>query len=255
MTQTPYKAIFFDLDGTLLPLDMDAFMHNYLSSIGRFVASHGLDVDAFSTGLDSGIRAMASDDSAKSNARVFWDTFFDVVPEDPEVWGPLFKQFYDVDFGAIGEGVAANPLAAESLSLLQEKGYPLVLATMPMFPQRAVDWRCEWAGIDPQVFSRITNFENSTSIKPKLAYYAENLKAANLAPHEVLMVGNNTREDLACMELGIDAYLITDHVINHNEYDLAKVKHGSYGDFLDWIEGFGPCVDPAQSFVTELVGS
>ena len=31
MPKRSYKAVFFDLDGTLLPIDMDAFLKNYFN--------------------------------------------------------------------------------------------------------------------------------------------------------------------------------------------------------------------------------
>lgn len=253
MNQTPYRAIFFDLDGTLLPMDLDEFMHRYLDSLGAFVASHGLDTKSFSQGLLAGIKAMAEDESERSNSEVFWDTFYRLVPEDPKTWTPLFEDFYENRFGLIGKEVVANPCAAKAIEVLKDKGYPLVLATMPMFPLRAVEWRLEWAGINPKVFERITNFENSTSVKPKLGYYQETLLAGELKPEEVLMVGNNTKEDLACMELGIDAYLITDHLINPNNFDLETVKHGGFEDFLEWVKSLPPCTNPAPSFITTVV--
>lgn len=253
MNHTPYRAIFFDLDGTLLPMDLDEFMHEYLSSLGAFVASHGHDTKSFSDGLLTGVQAMAQDDSKRQNSEVFWDTFHSYVPGNRETWTPLFDDYYENRFSGIGKGTVANPSAAESLQMLKEKDYPLVLATMPMFPIRAVEWRCQWAGVDSQVFERITNFENSTSVKPKLAYFQENLMAAGLKPEEVLMVGNNTREDLACMELGMDAYLITDYLIDPVNFDLETVRHGSFEDFVQWVENLAPCMDPAPSFVSTLV--
>ena len=253
MNQTPYRAIFFDLDGTLLPMELEEFMEKYMSTLTAFVVAHGLEPKLFQKALMAGIKAMAEDDSPRSNAEAFWEMFFSIVEEDSEKWIKLFEDFYENEFGKIGKGFKKNPCAAEAVELLSEKGFPLVLATMPMFPLKAVEWRCEWAGVDPGIFERVTNFENSTSVKPKLAYYEENLKAAGLKPEEVLMVGNNTREDLAAMELGCDGYIIVDHLINPNEFDLGTVKHGSFNDFIEWISDFAPCQDPARSFETSLL--
>ena len=252
MAHTPYKAVFFDLDGTILPMDMDAFIQKYLAAVSRFVASSGLDVDLFNQSLNLGIRAMASHDDGRSNAAVFWEAFFAVAPKGHDNWRPLLEVFYENEFGAIGEGIVPNPCAAESVGILRDKGYPLVLATMPMFPLRAAEWRLGWADVDPAAFCRITSFENSTSIKPKLAYYEENLKAGGLKPQEVLMVGNNTRDDLECLKLGMDAYLVTDFLLDPDGFDVSTVKHGSFQDFTDWVKGLPPCTEPA-AFETGLI--
>jgi len=253
MNQTPYKAIFFDLDGTILPIDMAYFMGKYMKALSSFVSSHGLDVEAFSKALNSGIKAMATHEDGQSNAAVFWDAYFSVATEDPATWTPLFESFYENEFGAIGDGVVANPCAAEAIKILQDKDYPLVLATMPMFPLKAVEWRLAWANVDPKAFQRITNFENSTSVKPKLAYYEENLRAGGLEPHEVLMVGNNMLDDFECLKLGMDGYLITDFLLNPYDADISSIKHGSFQDFIAWIKDFSPCGEPAVGFETGLV--
>lgn len=250
--ETAYRAVFFDLDGTLLPMDLHEFLHGYMSLLTEFAGKKGMEVASFQQGLNAGIAAMAKDDSSRCNAEVFWDTFFGFVSEEPEQWTPIFEEFYENDFGTVGKNVVANPVVAKSLALLKEKGYPLVLTTMPMFPPRAVAWRCEWAGVDAAIFERITTFENSTSVKPKLTYFKENLQAAGLKPEEVLMVGNNTLEDLACMELGMDAFLITDHLINPNEFDIEQVRHGSFDEFYAWIEKLPLCENPARDIVATL---
>ena len=125
---------------------------------------------------------------------------------------------------------------------------------MPMFPRRAVEWRLSWAGIDASRFGRITSFENSTSVKPKLAYYAENVAACGLAGEDVLMVGNNTVEDLAIRGLGADAFLVTDHLLDPDEgFDLASVKHGTMEEFAAWAEALPACADPAQGIEAGIV--
>lgn len=253
MNQT-YKAIFFDLDGTLLPMELQEFLEKYMGAIGAFAAKKGMDAEAFQKGLHTGIKAMTTDDTPTCNADIFWDMFFGIVPEDRDRWITLFLEFYEYEFGLIGKDVEANPFVARTIATLREKGYPLILATMPMFPRRAVEWRCEWAGVDPAVFDRITTFENSASVKPKPAYFEENLKAIGLKGEEVLMVGNNTREDLACLPLGMDAYLVTDHIINPNDFDIANVKHGTFEEFYAWVQTLPECVEPAQNITDGPVG-
>lgn len=245
MERTPYRAVFFDLDGTLLPMDLGEFMTSYFERLAGYVAARGIDSETFVTGLKTGIRAMASHDDGSLNAEAYWKAFFGVVDEDALDWAPFVAEFYEHDFGKIGANVVPDRNAARAIETLRTKGYPLVLATMPMFPLRAVKWRLAWAGIEPSAFSRITNYENSTSVKPKLAYYAENLHAAGLDASDVLMVGNNTKEDLACLDLGMDAYLVTDHLLDPVKFDLSTVKHSPMAEFAAWAEALPECVDPA----------
>ncbi|MDR2722087.1 MAG: hypothetical protein LBB35_04410, partial [Coriobacteriaceae bacterium] len=258
-TSSQYRAIFFDLDGTLLSMDTSTFMRSYFALLTRFVASHGLDEQRFTAALFAGIEAMSNHAGRRSNAAVFWDTFFGQIDESREVWIPLFESFYANEFDTLGKDVVVNPFAVQAIEILQKKGYPLVLTTMPMFPLTAVEKRLGWAGINPSVFQRITHFENSTSVKPHLGYFLENLQASGLVSAtvnsgEVLLVGNNTEEDLACLQTNIDAYLITDLLLNPNDFDIEQVKHGSFEDFLAWVTTLPPCENPATDFNTGIVG-
>lgn len=254
MAPRTYRAIFFDLDGTLLPMELDEFLGAYFETIAKFVAAQGLDAKAFSAGLKAGIGAMAAHDGARTNFDAFWEAFFQHTDRDATKWEELLAGFYEHDFGAIGAGVVPNPAAAHAIETLAAKGYPLVLATMPMFPRRAVEWRLSWAGIDAARFGRITSFENSTSVKPKPTYYAENVAACDLVGEDVLMVGNNTVEDLAIQGLGADAFLVTDHLLDPSEgFDLAGVQHGTMEEFAAWAEALPACADPARGIESGIV--
>ena len=144
MAPRTYRAIFFDLDGTLLPMEMDEFLGAYFEAIAGFVARQGLDAKAFSAGLKAGIGAMASHDDGRTNHEAYWEAFFQHADADAAAWEELLTEFYEHEFGAIGEGFQPNPAAARAVEALAAKGYPLVLATMPMFPRRAVEWRLAW---------------------------------------------------------------------------------------------------------------
>lgn len=248
-----YRAIFFDLDGTLLPMELEQFLGAYFSSIAQFVARHGFDAQAFSAGLKAGTKAMAEHPGTYTNHDAYWETFFQHVDRDALNWEETLIGFYEDDFGRIGEGFESNPAATRAIEALVAKGYPLVLTTMPMFPQRAVEWRLSWAGVDAQHFSRLTTFENSTAVKPKLSYYAENLAACGLSGADVLMVGNNTVEDLVAMQLGTDAFLVTDCLLDPVGYDLSTVKHGTLEEFAAWVETLPPCENPATGIETGVV--
>lgn len=247
MDEKAYRALFFDLDGTLLLMDFDRFMGSYLKAIGAFVAKKGLPAEEFSQALNAGIKAMAAHNDGQTNAEAFWEAFFSIVDGEETDWIPMLDEFYETDFGKIGEGFTPAPAARQVIEVLRAKGYPLLLTTMPMFPLRAVEWRLEWADVDPSSFTRITHFENSTSVKPKLAYFAENLRAAGLEAGEVCMVGNNTKEDLACLELGMDAFLVTDNLLDPIGFDIETVRHGTLEELAAWAKALPVCANPASA--------
>ena len=247
--QRAYRAIFFDLEGTLLPMDIDEFLGTYFKTLVGFVAARGLDATTFHDAVMAGTKAMMTHDDDMANAEVFWNTFYGIVDEHAANWQELLDEFYSTEFGSIGADVKPNEAMVRAVATLKEKGYPLVLATMPMFPQRAVEWRLRWAGLDPADFARLTHYENSTATKPKLTYYAENLAACGVGGHDVLMVGNNTVEDLAIEGLGADAYLVCDYLLDPvpGGFDLDQVKHSKSEGFAAWAELLPNCANPATN--------
>lgn len=240
MPQRAYKAVFFDLDGTLLPVDMDGFLKAYFEALGKHAAEHGYDPKAFADALNKGVRAMIVEEGGRNDER-FWRTFCSIMGDDKDAYEQLMEGFYNGAFDELGALITPTPESAQALKVLKEKRYRLYLTTMPLFPRVAVEKRVQWAECDPQVFERITTYDNSTSTKPHLEYYRENVEAIGLKPEEILMVGNNTREDLAAMKLGLDGYLVTDWLLNPDDFDINTVKHGSMADFLQFVKALPEC--------------
>ena len=240
MEQRRYKVIFFDLDGTLLPMDIDEFLASYFKLLNEYAVGIGLDAQRFSRALNEGVRSMATDATDRLNEEVFWTSFHEVYGENDAAIDARIGEFYDTVFPHIGDGFEPNPAAARAVEALRAKGYRLFLTTMPLFPPAGVLWRCRWAGVDPDAFERITTYDNSFACKPDLRYYRQNLAIAGCAPEEVLMVGNNTHEDLTAMKLGFDAYLVTDWLIDPVGFPIESVKHGSLADFADFAEQLVP---------------
>ena len=222
-----YTTVFFDLDGTLLPVDTKEFMQTYMASIGRFMAEHGLDAHAGGEALFAGVMAMGQNVGDVTNRDAFWKVFCERMGKTVEEWEPLFNEYYLTRFDEVGSVAQANPDAARAVRALKERGYRLAVTTMPMFPQVAVEARLRWAGLDPQDFEFLTTYENSTSVKPYEAYYTEAL----------LMVGNHNREDGGATKVGCDIYFVTDHLIETEDgLDVSARKHGTMAEFAAFCE-------------------
>ncbi|MDO4503368.1 MAG: HAD family hydrolase [Coriobacteriia bacterium] len=266
MTQTTtatraYRAVCFDLDGTLLAMDMEEFLGGYFARLARFMVKHGADPDRLKMALNAGTRSMGQNNGPRTNEQAYWDTFMELIGKDApeqeqrtkEEWIELFTEFYQTDFDLVGEGVVPDAHMVRAVQTLAQKGYPLLLTTTPLFPLMAVERRLGWAGLDPSLFCRVTNYENSSAAKPSLRYYAENLAAMGLEGADVLMVGNNTVEDLAFCKLGADAFLMTDYLIDPIDLDLSTVKHGSAQEFAAWVDALPACADPVADVATEAL--
>lgn len=237
-----YRAVFFDLDGTLLPIDTRAFMRSYFAALGTFFAREGFDAELVLEGVQVGTRAMfAFDGGATTNERRFWDAFDAFIHSRGGSginWPGAFEKFYSTVFPTLGADVEPDPAAARAVACLRDKGLRLVLATNPLFPPQATACRLGWTGVDAEAFERVTAFQNSCFAKPSPEYYAENLQALGLRGEEVLMVGNDPVEDGAACGLGCGLYLVTDHLIERPDAPeaIAGQPHGSMADFLRFAE-------------------
>lgn len=226
------KAILFDLDGTLLPMDLDVFVENYMRAIAKRLAPLGFDPKVTVNGIWQGVYAMVKNDGTKRNEEVFWDVFSKIPGVDDTVYAEL-EEFYKVDFPLLSSVCGFNEKANTLIKKLKSQGYQLILATNPIFPSVATESRIGWAGMDKGDFDYITSYENSSFSKPNPNYYAEILEKNGLNADECIMVGNDVREDGAARKIGIKTFILTDWLINKDNADLNEFPHGSFDELLN----------------------
>ena len=228
-------TVFFDLDGTLLPMDQEVFVKNYLSRMVRKMAPHGYDPDTLIKAVWAGTGAMVQNDGSALNETVFWNVFNRFFGRDTRVDAPLFEEFYRVEFQEVRNDCGFNPRAGETIREIKEMGLSAVLATNPLFPAIATLSRVKWAGLNPEDFDLITTYENSRYCKPNPDYYREILGKLNLTGEQCLMVGNDVSEDMVARELGFQVFLLTDCMINKENRDISQYPHGSFPELMDYI--------------------
>ena len=231
------KAIFFDLDGTLLPMDQDIFLNAYLSGLARKGAAHGYDPKKLVKYVWAGTAAMVKNDGSKNNETLFWDTFSTLCGRDTRQDVAVFDEFYRNEFQQIQKVCGFDPRAAEAIQEIKSMGYRVALATNPLFPSIATYSRARWAGLDPQDFDLITTYENSCRCKPNPDYYRDVLNILGVQPGECLMVGNDVAEDMIAESLGIRVFLLTDCLINKHNADIRRYPQGSFPELMAYIGG------------------
>lgn len=211
------KAVLFDLDGTLLPMNQDAFTRGYFKSLAQKLLPHGYEKDALVAGIWHGTAAMVRNDGSCSNEEAFWKDFVQSFGEKALQDKPLFEEFYEKDFQQARELCGYTPKAASAVNLIWEMGRRVALATNPIFPAVATESRIRWAGLDPADFELYTTYENIGFCKPNLDYYREILRRMNLNAQDCLMVGNDVDEDMVASHIGMPVFLLTDCMINRHD--------------------------------------
>ena len=230
-----YQAILFDMDGTLLPMDQETFVKVYFGALCKRFAPKGYEPSKLIDTIWSGTKAMVTNDGSCSNEQRFWDVFSAVFGKESLQSIPEFDDFYTREFIAAKDVTTCNPLAAQCIALLKDKGYPLVLATNPIFPMVAQKQRLSWAGLKEEDFLHITAYENSCHCKPNPDYYRDIMNTLSLDPAECLMVGNDVGEDMIAERLGMQVFLLTDCIINKANEDISKYPHGNFDDLTAFL--------------------
>lgn len=231
-----YHAILFDLDGTLLPMDQDAFTKSYFKLLAAKMAPYGYDAKALVDGIWAGTVAMVKNDGSRTNEEAFWARFIACMGAQVQRHRPLFDAFYRVEFQQARAYCGFNPKARECVALVKALGLRTALATNPIFPSFATESRIRWAGLEPQDFEFFTSYENCRTCKPNPVYYRELLERLNLRPEECLMVGNDADEDMVAETLGMGVFLLTDCLINRNDREIVW-PHGDFDALMDFLRG------------------
>ena len=229
------KAVLFDLDGTLLPMDQDLFVKAYLGSFAQKLAPHGYEPKQFVQAIWMGVSAMVKNDGSRYNEKLFFDQFEKVYGQKTYDDARLMDEFYQKDFDNAKQVCGFNPKAKIVVDKLKQMGLKIVLATNPIFPAIATQKRMSWAGFEPNDFELYTTFENSRFCKPNVAYYQDILDQLGLKAEECIMVGNDVNEDMVAQKLGMKVFLLTDCLINVDNKDILHYPQGSFDELLDYI--------------------
>lgn len=230
------RAVLFDLDGTLLPMDNDEFTRTYFGLLAKRMAPHGYEAQKLVDGIWAGTAAMVKNDGRVSNEQAFWQEFSHIFGE--KVWQdiPLFEEFYRTDFQKARAVCGFAPEAAEIVRMLKERGITVGLSTNPIFPAIATESRIRWAGLEPEDFAFYTTYENIGLCKPNPDYYREAAARAGVSPEECLMVGNDIEEDMvACEKAGMRGFLLTDCLIDRKGTGAGEWPNGGFCELASYI--------------------
>ena len=206
------KAVLFDMDATLLDINLNAFMFRYVKDLSRMLAyisgKSSMLIGAAYVQSFLAVQYEGRTDGL-TNGELFsqeMDRRVGVPLKDPAVLDAIACYEKDVLPTYKGGIVNAHPMEGglAAIERAQEMGLTVALATNPSFSEPCIRMRMEWAGIADVPFARVSHLDNSTRMKPSSRYYEEFVSALGLAPNECLMVGNDASRDFPRPYIGME---------------------------------------------------
>ena len=247
-------TVLYDLDGTLLKNDFNAFLPAYLNAFSKTMT--GLPEEVFVSNLMLGTRQMISNqDPTQTLQETFDKAFFSAVKIEKSNLEPIINHFYEEVFPTLHALTA--PLA-ESKNLVQYtlQHHPhTVIATNPLFPFTATAQRLTWADISAQdyPYSLVTTYETFHFSKPHGSYYAEILGKLGWPENLAVMIGNDLEEDIRpASTLGLPTYWVTtaSKAPNFERHPLSA--QGDLTGIIPWLEKVSQQAD--NTFHCSLTG-
>lgn len=232
-----YKNFLFDLDGTLLPMDMKKFVDIYVAAFCKTLSPvTKIESKPLMDSIWASVAAMARNDGDCLNETLFWRTLNARCKRDMRIFSDNFDSFYRGEFSVCRAATKLQPLSRITVDYIKQHGGNIIVATNPVFPKSATYTRIEWAGLNPNDFSYITTYDNSSACKPNLNYFEEICSVCGIRPEESIMIGNDVDEDMISSRLGFDTFLVTDCLINRSDKSLTLFRHGDFEDLFDFIQ-------------------
>lgn len=231
------KAVCFDLDGTLLPLDIDEFCKYYFGMLARKMTGHGYEPHALIDAIKKGTEDMYRNDGTATNEQVFWKRFCSIFGERAREDMPYFEEFYETEFDKARAACGFDADAAPTVQKCLDMGLSVCAATNPLFPEIATRKRLSWAGVDPKSIAFYTTYEDCGFCKPSKGYFLDVAARLGVAPEECLMVGNDADEDLAAERVGMKVFLLkNEFLLNRSGRDVSAYPQGDFKDLLAYID-------------------
>ena len=221
------NTILFDLDGTLLEMRTEPFIHKYLQELGRHVAGQ-FDPNKLLGLIWEGTKAMiANPDPEKTNEQVFIAYLLEHGEWKKEELWPVFDAFYRDVFPGLSHLTYPSPWAKKIVNEAKAQGYRVVVATNPVFPRDAIHHRLAWIGLAADEFELVTVYEESHFTKPNPRYFLEICEKLGVQPADCIMVGNHMQEDMVASRVGMKTFLVTNWLEDRGEPQYEVDQRGT----------------------------
>lgn len=234
------RAVLFDLDDTLLRLNLTPFILSYVAGASKLLASV-TDLSTLQIGAAFAKSLIALEDQARddrlTNREFLNQAFFSHTqialdaPNIQEIMDTYEREYVPQ---MSGFPVCARPQkgAEQAIEAAQNLGLTVALATNPTFSLATDAARLGWAGLDPSDFAYISTLDNSFRCKPHASYYQDFCKNIGVLPRECLMVGNDALRDFPQSNTLMKTAYVGKKFINQPKHAWWR---GSMQDFAEQL--------------------
>ncbi|MGI6632841.1 MAG: HAD family hydrolase [Bacillota bacterium] len=233
------RTVLFDLDGTLLPVELDFFLTHYMDALSKHFTPL-MSREAFDKALlGATYETIGNKDPNVSNMEAFKNAFTRRTGLDWEVVWPTIDRYYRYDYPNLKRLVSLSSTPRSVVAECVARGWRIILATQPLFPETAVRERMRWCEVEGMPWLLVTTLDNMHFCKPHVEYYSEIVSAAALDPSRCVMVGNDMQEDMIAKNVGMKTVLVDDLLIDRGT-DLRPDLRGSLESVPDMLESLLP---------------
>jgi FMN phosphatase YigB (HAD superfamily) len=203
-------GILFDLDGTLLDIDLGRFIPTYFSALARAAGDRYEGVDLIA-GISASTEAMTRPHPGATNRDAFYADFISRTGIDLAKDRHFFERFYEEVFPTLRHDARPRDGARRAVETARGLGLRVAIATNPIFPAAAVRHRLTWAGLSEDDVDVVTTYENMHACKPAPAYFRETAAMLDVEASDCLMVGDDRYLDLPAADVGMRTFYVGTH--------------------------------------------
>lgn len=232
-----FDAILFDLDGTLLRVQMAEFIPRYVEGLAELAREY-VKPKTFALAMLGAIRALIQHhgDGQTTNEQRVYAMLRQQLAIPESALRDCFERYAEERLDSLQDLVRPIPLAQQILNECQQSQVPLVLATNPVFPEFMIKARLRWGGLADVSFQHLTSYENSCFCKPQAGYFREIASHLGVRPERCLMIGNDTQQDLSAASVGMKTFLVDTWVVEREGVGWPCEHRGDHGALQRFLQ-------------------
>lgn len=204
------RGILFDLDGTLLDIDLQRFLGRYFGALREATLSFASPetADIVMEAVHRGTRAMMEPHPGTTNASAFAEEFQAASGTSFESVREVYDKFYADVFPTLSDDAMPAAGARRVVEVARGLGLRIAIATNPIFPRVAVEHRLAWAGMDDLELDVLTTYEHMLACKPHPEYFSQTADLIGVEPQHCMMVGDDRYLDMPAADIGMRTYYV-----------------------------------------------